>query len=165
MSSHHGHEIARPRLLNQQRPSKYAKKPKKERARDRREGMSEAHLAAVRKLWCVITSERRIVECHHLRSGPAKAERGLGLKCTDKWVLPVSRITHNHIEGLGSRNEFQFFDDHGINPYELADALWQATPDVERMAKVLEAHQDQARLIVAQRTGRGNFKKSVAGAR
>ena len=160
MSIHRGSEIKRDRVLANFRPSKYAPKPKKERARDRREGMSEAHLAAVRKLWCVITCDRRIVDPHHLRSGPAKAERGLGLKCTDKWVLPVSRLTHNHIEGLGSRNELAFFEEHGFDPYALADALYQASPDVDKMGRVLEAHQDDAKKRVERRK-RQRFNPSV----
>lgn len=162
--THKGHEIARPREFGRFKPSKYAKKRKKERARDRREGMSDAHLAALRKLWCVIERTRRgVIEPHHLRSGAARLERGLGLKCTDKWCLPVSRATHNHIEGLGSRNEFQFFDDHGFNPYELADALWQASPDVDRMAKVLEAHTEAADKVLAQRARwtKAPFRRAV----
>lgn len=162
MSSYRGSEIARPRLLNNQRPSKFAPKPKKERARDRREGMSEAHLALVRRLWCVITNERSTkIDPHHLRSGPAAKERGLGLKCTDKWVLPVTRATHNQIEGLGSRNEFDFFDAHGINPYELADALWANTGSLDAMAKVMEAHQEQAAKVLAKRDRKAaSFKRA-----
>ena len=162
--SQRGHEIARVRQFGNFKPSKYAKKPKKERARDRREGMSEAHLAAVRKLWCPIARTRNRIEAHHCKGGPAQKFRGLGLKSPDMFCVPLNALVHWRLESLGSRREEEFFDEYGINPYELADALWKASPDVDRMSKVLEAHQEQADKVVEQRTrGKSRFKPCVHG--
>jgi hypothetical protein len=144
-----GAQVRHPRVFTSFKPAKAASK--KEREQD---ALREAHLAAVRRLWCVITCDRRLVEAHSLRSGPAKAEHG------PEWVLPVSRLTHNHIEGLGSRNELAFFEERGFDPYALAAALWAVTPDVERMGKILEAHQDEARKTVERRK-RQRFNPSV----
>lgn len=158
--SHRGSEIARPRVLNNQRPSKYAPKPKKERARDRREGMSEAHLALVRKLWCPISNLRRRIEPHHLKSLEAVKFRGIGLKAPDRMVVPLHWEVHWRLEQLGSRREVEFFDEYGINPHELADALWANTGCLDTMGRVLEAHQDEARKTVERRK-RQRFNPSV----
>lgn len=154
--SYRGTEIARPRLLNNQRPSKYAPKPKKVKARDRREGMSEAHLALVRKLWCPISNLRTRIECHHLKSLEAVKFRGVGLKSLDRQVVPLHWEVHWRLEQLGSRREVEFFDEHGLNPHELADALWANTGCIDTMGRVLEAHQEQAKKLVARRKRRFN---------
>lgn len=158
------YELPKKRRLANFKPGKFDPKPKKERARDRREGMSEAHLALVRRLWCPIARTRERVEAHHCKGGPAQKYRGLGLKSPDMFCVPLNSLVHWRLESLGSRREEEFFDEYGINPYELADALWKATGDLGRMSKVLEAHQEAADKLVAarlKRTKTGRFKASV----
>lgn len=118
--------------------------------RQLRVGNSEEHLALVRQLWCTLGTERYRIECHHLKSGPALKERGVGMKATDRWAVPLFYARHWDLENIGSRREFDFFMEHGINPYDLANALWANTGDLVRMSRVLKAHQEQAR-----KAGRG----------
>lgn len=113
--------------------------------RQERPGMSEKHLSLIRQMPCCVCMEARpkvIVDPHHLKSGPAKAERGVYLKATDRWSLPCCRVHHEMVERLPSTKETQFFMDAGVDPHDLALALWQATGDVERMVAVLIGHRE-----------------------
>lgn len=132
---------------------------KRQTASEKREARSEAHMALICRLWCVITSERSKIFAHTLRCGPARQERGSD--ADNRWVLPVSRAMQNRLNGLGSRNELAFFDEHGVNPYDLAAALWAATGDVLAMSKVLEQHQDAARNRVSRRRGSKYFRPAL----
>jgi hypothetical protein len=96
--------------------------------------------------------ERYRIECHHLKTGPAAPTRGLGMKALDCWVVPLFWLRHSDLENRGSRHEFAFFDDYGINPYELAQALWVNSGDLDRMGRVLAAHKQAAiRTLAARR--------------
>lgn len=113
--------------------------------RDERPGMSEKHLSLVRQMPCCVCLEVRpkvTIDPHHLKSGPAKDERGIGLRATDKWALPVCRLHHEMVERLSSRSETQFFFDAGVDPHDLAKSLWDASGDLERMVKILIAHRE-----------------------
>jgi len=90
----------------------------------KREGMSQAHLRLIRKLPSCI-SGRMPCEAHHLCGGPAAAERGVGMKATDKWVVPLTPDEHRDVHTFGSKMEGQWFMNRGIDDvYELAAALW-----------------------------------------
>jgi hypothetical protein len=117
------------------------KQQKRERPRDQRPGMDPEHLANIRKLPCCLCGERRMISPHHLRSGPARKERGLGLKCTDRHTVPVCIPHHAEIERAGSRNEIAYFAGHGIDCHALAEGLWVRRGSVENMLRVLQAHQ------------------------
>jgi hypothetical protein len=82
------------------------------------------------------------VDPHHLKSGPAKAERGIGMKATDRFLVPLCRICHSAVERVGSRREFEWFAANSIDePYQMAYALWNCTPKTpEAMLPVLAAH-------------------------
>lgn len=108
--------------------------------RKSRPGMSEAHLALIRQLPCVACAAISRVDPHHLCSGPAKRERGMALKSTDRWALPVCRFHHDEVHRLGSRNEGAWFHKWRIDPYELANALWHASGDFPRMYAILAEH-------------------------
>ena len=116
--------------------------------RKARTGMSDAHLALIRKLPCSVCHIGpgvHIIHPHHLKSGPARKERGVGMKATDKWAVPLCGFVHHReIERLGSRKEYEWFQDRGLDPYELAKALWLATGDIGRMVQVLVAHKQGA---------------------
>jgi hypothetical protein len=66
----------------------------------------------------------------------------MGMKAPDWWGVPLCEDAHlNGVERVGTRNEFSWFQAHGIaDVYELASALWNASPNIERMKKVLQAH-------------------------
>lgn len=113
------------------------------RSADRREGMSPRHLALIRQLSCCVTGRPGPNDPHHIKSGPAKAERGTSLKATDRWAVPLCREAHNAVEDVGSRNEEEWFRARGIEDVvALATDLWAATGNLELMRAVVWAHQN-----------------------
>ena len=137
-------EIRRDPVIGNFRPSimerEKAKREKKS-ARQRREGQSEAHRKLIRLLPCCVSGTRPPNDGHHLKSGPAGSERGIGMRATDKWLVPLRRTKHQELEKLSARREMGWFQEHGIEDVvELAAALWRNTGDLERMRKVLAAH-------------------------
>src|SRR5688572_1385678 len=136
-------EIRGPRVLANFRPSLKERSKKHVSAQERREGNSKAHLELVRQLPCCVCGWAHApVDCHHLKSGPAKAERSVGRRATDQWAVPLCRICHSAVERIGSRREFEWFAAHNIDqPYEMARALWNCTPKTpQAMLPVLAAH-------------------------
>jgi len=120
-----------------------APKRKEPNAASKRPGMSPEYLAAIRRMPSCI-SGLRPCDPHHLKCGAAGRERGIGLKATDRYAIPITRDEHNQIERLGSRQEFAHFMKHGINCLELATALWNARGDDEAMLRVIEAHRGRS---------------------
>lgn len=106
---------------------------------DKRPGMSEEHLALIRKLPCCVTGVTPAGEAHHLKQGTG--ERGTGMRSSDRWAVPLCHAKHMELERQGSRNEWAWFRAHGISdPLELAAALWANTGDLARMTKIVQAH-------------------------
>ena len=140
MPPHRAFEVRRDRQLAQFRTPVW-KLQKRERPRDQRPGMDPEHLANIRKLPCCLCGERRMVSPHHLRSGAARKERGLGLKCTDRHSVPMCIPHHAEVERVGSRNEIAYFAGYGIDCHALAEGLWNRRGDPDSMLRVLRAHQ------------------------
>lgn len=135
--------------LNNQRPDRFRKPSKRAIAaakRAAREDNDEEHLAMIRRLWCTLGHERQSVEAHHLQHGPALKHRGVGMKSPDRFAVPLVHWRHMELHSLGSRNERAYFEEQGIDPYALAEALWANRGDIARLARVLTAHQMQASL-------------------
>lgn len=133
-------EIPREKVIGNFKPS-VAKRLAEKRRNDRedREGNDNEHLAALRKCPCVATLRVPAGEVHHLKFGTG--ERGMGRRSSDRWGIPLSRIPHNEIERVGSRNEHTKMKEWGIaDPLELAAALWAASPNVPMMTKIILAH-------------------------
>lgn len=136
------------------RPTAYerATRPRRERARDRRAGMSKTHLARIRKCLCANPEcyRRTGIHAHHLQSGPARPFRGAGLKAVDRLAVPLCWECHADLHRYGSRREFGWFDTRGLNPYLLANALWNKSRDrdeensIEDMAAIVEMHKRNA---------------------
>lgn len=97
-------------------------------------GNSEAHLKLIRQLPSCI-SGRTPCDPHHLR-----IDTGMGLRALDRWTVPLTRDEHDHLHSVGSRNERSWFEARGVNPYMLANALWNAPKDLAVMQKIIEAH-------------------------
>jgi len=135
-------EVRPERVLANFRPTLKERVRKKPSAQERREGNCERHLALIRQLPCCVCGRAPPVDCHHLKSGPASAERSVGRRATDQWAVPLCRICHSAVERMGSRREFEFFAANGIDqPYEMAKALWNCSPKTpEAMLPVLAAH-------------------------
>ena len=135
-------EIRRERLLDNQRPSLKDRMKKKPSAQERREGNSAKHLACIRQMPCAacLTVNLRN-DPHHLKSLAAGHERGVGMKATDKWVVPLCRSCHESVERAGTRNEVSWFKDRKIaEPHELALALFKASGKLGLMVRILMAH-------------------------
>lgn len=124
------------------KPSLRERARKKPSLQERREGNCEQHASLIRALPCCVTGITPAGTIHHLKSGPASKERGMGMKAPDWWGVPLCEDAHlNGVERVGTRNEFSWFQAHGIaDVYELAAALWSNTGDVDRMAKIVRAH-------------------------
>lgn len=115
------------------------KKPRHQNSkwREGREGMDEGHLALIRQMPCTHCLKLPAGEAHHLK---CTGERGMSVRSTDKWTVPLCRTHHDEIERAGAKREVAWFRELGIDPLELAGDLWNATGDLPRMVRVLTAH-------------------------
>lgn len=102
-----------------------------------RPGMSDAHLGRIRELPCCVCYSQVRSEAHHLKQGTG--ERGLGLRSTDKYTVPLCPSHHYEVEHIGSKNEQVWFTSRGLDALALALALW-GSGDVNQMLLILEAH-------------------------
>lgn len=114
-------------------------KPKHEnsRWREEREGMSDDHLALIRKLPCVTCLKVPGGEAHHLK---CTGERGMSVRSTDRWALPHCHTCHMEIENLGAKREVAYYASMSIDPLALAEALWKSSRDLGQMARIIIAH-------------------------
>ena len=119
-------------------------KRRRESAQERREGNDERHLALLRLCPCVVSLQMPAGEVHHLKGSLAGRERGLGMRATDKWGLPLAHDPHMDLESYGSRREYEWFAARGVHdPYGLAAALWAAAPKtVEVYTNIIVAHRE-----------------------
>lgn len=120
-----------------------AKSPHKNSERYKeRPGMSEAHLKMIRDLPCSICNRDRCGEAHHLKS--QTGERGTGLRSTDRWAVPMCHDDHMEVERAGTKQETAWFCERGvINVHLLAQDLWGARGEPEKMRAILAAHKGQ----------------------
>ena len=72
----------------------WRKRGKNSRFRQDRPGMSDAHLKRIRDLPCVICGWAPPSQAHHLVSGPAKSERGMSIRATDRRAIPLCGSCH-----------------------------------------------------------------------
>ena len=65
----------------------------------------------------------------------------MGLKSTDKWVVPLCHEHHIHgVELAGTRNELRWFKERGVDALTLAQALWKQTGDLPKMTAIVIAN-------------------------
>jgi len=102
---------------------------------DRKSYMDKKHLANIRMLPSCV-SLRTPCEAHHLR---IKDERGVGMKATDRWAVPLTRDEHWLIHEIGSRMEEQWFYERGIDIIDIANRLWAARGNIDAMRRVIQA--------------------------
>lgn len=127
------HQI-RPRPLTQKPP------PQRKKAAQRRPGMDDEHRKRIKQLWCCVCGYPPMVDPHHLKKGTG--ERGMAIKSTDRWAIPLCQDCHHEIESIGSGRELQWLDGHGINGLELAKELWSARASLEAMELALKRHRE-----------------------
>jgi len=138
MPSDRAQQVPKPHVYGNFKKPKTPKRMTNSKRAQKRAGMSADHLACIRKLPCCVSLKTPAGECHHLKG---TGERGIGLRSTDRWGLPLSHELHMDLERAGSRNEVRWFREHGIeNPHALAAALWANTGDLGKMIAVIIAH-------------------------
>lgn len=99
---------------------------KRQNWRSSRPGMSASHLKRVRRLPCCVCCRSHPSEAHHLKQTGA-GERGMGLKSTDRFAIPICTLHHNQVEAIGSKNEIAWFEERGVDALALANDLWAKT--------------------------------------
>ena len=116
----------------------------------RRRGNDPAHLVLVRRLSCAVCPVTSGIDAHHLKSGPAKNERGLGMKATNRHVCPLCRYHHDEVEALASTREPEWYASYGYSaahntsPYAYVLALYRCGSNEERMRQVHMAYKAAA---------------------
>jgi hypothetical protein len=95
-----------------------------------------AHLAFIRKLPSVISGAYGCEACHIRAGSPMhrKPSTGIARKPDDAWTLPMLPAEHRAQHGM---NELAFYDEHGIDPFELASKLYHVTGDVEAGTRII----------------------------
>jgi len=131
-------ELRKPHVLGNFR-SLVKTKHKNSKFREERDGIDDTHAANIRKLPCCACLKTPAGTIHHLKAGTN--ERGMSVRSTDKWGVPLCIADHDEVERIGTRNEATWFQDRvGCDPLELAASLWSNRGDVARMTKVVLAH-------------------------
>jgi DNA recombination protein Rad52 len=82
---------------------------------------SKEHLRFVASQPCLICG-RAPSHAHHVRYAQS---RGLSLKVSDEFTVPLCAIHHHHIHTTGKEREW--WQERGIDPLKIANALWQQT--------------------------------------
>jgi hypothetical protein len=129
---------ARVRLAVKETTQDVSEKPKARHGRQ----INPRHKNAIAQLFCLATFLRWGIEVYgvhvaHLRFSNHKAgayNPGVGRKPDDRWTLPLSPAEHRLQHSMG---EGAYCAELGIDPHQIAAALWSASPDTEEMAKVL----------------------------
>ena len=143
-------EIYRERIFGNFRQTPSAlRKSKKPSRQMRREGNDPKHLAFVRKLFCVLCGARVNVQAHHLKLGTG--ERGIGMKSTDRWAIPLCSAPgrrldrcHAMIEDVASVYEEQVCIQHGLpDPKHLALDIFANTGNLKYCARTILRHRSK----------------------
>ena len=87
------------------------------------------HLSFVAEQPCLVCG-RSPSHAHHIRYAQP---RGLGLKVSDEFTVPLCAIHHseNHTTG----NERRWWQQHNLDPLSVARRLWQKSRSADRHAK------------------------------
>lgn len=130
-------EIFRERTYGNFKPTGIRKKHKST-WRDERPGMSVDHCGLIRQCPCAMCLRVPAGTIHHLKSHTG--ERGIGVRSTDQWGVPLCLFCHDSIEKAGTRNEIARFNEVHIDPHELAKALWRASGNLPLMTRLVIEH-------------------------
>jgi hypothetical protein len=89
--------------------------PKEKRVRNK------SHLRFVSSKPCLVCG-RQPSHAHHVRYAQ---ERGLGMKVSDEYTVPLCSVHHDELHRVG--NEKAWWANHGIDPLKVAQELWAFT--------------------------------------
>lgn len=92
---------------------------------------SKEHLKYVAQQPCVICG-RQPSHAHHVRFGQ---QRGVGLKVSDEFTVPLCAIHHQENHTVG--NERQWWQDRRLDPLILASKLWEESRRLEQKPETL----------------------------
>jgi hypothetical protein len=99
------------------------------------------HLAYIRSLPCLVSGSNFNVEAAHIRYSDARWKKinpGVGRKPDDCWTVPLSAEMHRlGEEAQHNGNERAFWERHGIDPLEIATALYAVTGQYEAGLKII----------------------------
>lgn len=108
------------RLKPDHPPVKAARKPARERGRQR----DEAHIALIRRLPCIASGSMVSVEAAHIRFSEddfGKAGPGHSAKPSDEWTLPLCHDEHMRQHSMAER---EYWAQLGIEPLKIAQRLY-----------------------------------------
>ena len=98
------------------------------------------HLKWIRTLPCILTGSHAQVEAAHIRYGDpvyGKRETGNSEKSDDRWTVPLNATDHRQgPDSQHGNNERGWWASKGIDPLQVASALWGVTGDTE-LAEVI----------------------------
>jgi hypothetical protein len=97
---------------------------------------SKEHLRFVARQPCLICG-RAPSHAHHVRYAQS---RGLGLKVSDEFTVPLCAIHHGEIHSTG--NERQWWEQHKIDPLAVANALWREARMPVKPSEMVNAARD-----------------------
>jgi len=100
-----------------------------------RPGMSESHLANVRKLPCVLCGIEGITQPHHLLRTGDPTQRGTGRKAEDKHAIPLCVHHHTALHAKGDEEAF-LMETYGVDGRALAASLWAERGNLPGMERV-----------------------------
>jgi hypothetical protein len=95
------------------------------------------HLALIRQCPCVACGRDPCGEAAHLRAPNAAKNKpitGVSRKPDDQWTTPLCHKCH--LDDQHTRGEMDFWDDIGIDPFDLAEQLY-AAGDLEKMRSIV----------------------------
>ncbi len=118
------------------------------------------HRRFVARQPCLVCG-RRPCDAHHLRFAQP---RGLGLKVSDEFTVPLCRIHHREVHRVG--NEAQWWEKIAADPLSVARALWLRTrpPTSEaRQEGSATANNEPGRLVATlSATGKNDETKPIS---
>lgn len=98
----------------------------------------KTHREWIKTLPCLVTGQRPVDVAHISYADPryGKPAKGLGEKANDQWVVPLHRTEHDKQHSM---REQTYWKEVGIDPCQVASALWVATGDDEAAAIILRS--------------------------
>ncbi len=116
---------------------------------------NDAHLDFIRSLPCVITGTHP-VEAAHIRYASriyGKRATGAGEKPDDAWTIPLSPAKHREQHGM---DEEMFWLRHGIDPLQVAAALYANSGDDDQGRLILSEARNKASTFRLWPAGKGD---------
>lgn len=100
---------------------------------------NKKHLAFIRTLPCIVCFRHGPSDPAHIRAASAAHDKrwtGKGEKPSDCWTLPLCRGDH---DDQHHGKELDFWDRHGIDPFETAAALFAVSGDYDAAMKIIRS--------------------------